>query len=432
MLRVIAGPGTILLLAAVCGICRGIPAFAAEKPFTLQDAVDYSLLHNGNWNALREETGIRDALKTKAGLFPNPLIELEGATGELSGSPYENRISVGIAQEFPIMGKREKRVRVAEREAEEFAFRVADSARILKGEVRTAFETVIWAGMKVDLAEQAVNLTRQLLEVTKQRLDAGDIPELDMNLARLESARSTEKKAEAVQLRYQARAKLLSLMGLPPDEEARFITPRETGPVTDNSATLKSQALSHRPDLRALAAEKSKVRAEISLARAEAVPDVTAGISYQREHTSVEVGGVTGKTRDNLIGLKISMPIPLFDRNQAAIREANARLAAAETRYTFARLGVEREVAAAQARHTSTETSLLIYRREIIPKLEENLKLVQEAYRLGEVGILSMIDELKKFYEVHDGYLSALHDRNMALIQLESATAVDLAGGNRE
>ncbi|HLO26866.1 MAG TPA: TolC family protein, partial [Geobacteraceae bacterium] len=67
--------------------------------------------------------------------------------------------------------------------------------------------------------------------------------------------------------------------------------------------------------------------------------------------------------------------------------------------------------------------------RDIIPQLEENLKLVQEAYRLGEVGILSVIEEQKKFFEVNDGYLSALYARNVALIKLESAVAVDLTGG---
>jgi cobalt-zinc-cadmium efflux system outer membrane protein len=419
-------------MAAVCGIFREMPASAAERLFTLQEAVDYSLLHNGDLNAFREETGIRAAAKTKAGLYPNPLFEMEGSTGELSGSPSENRISIGISQEFPTMGKREKRVQVAEKESEAYALRISDRARILKGEVRTAYEAVIWAGMKVDLAAQAVTLNHQLLEITKQRLDAGDIPELDVNLARVESARSEGKKVEAEQGLFQARAKLLAIMGLPPGEDARFIAPRVSSPPANSLAELKSKALKHRPDIKALAAEKSKADAEISLARAERIPDVTAGIAYQRENTSVEVGGVEGKTRDNLIGLKISIPIPLFDRNQAAIHEAQARQGAAECRYAFARLGVEREVDAVHERLKAADKSLLIYSRDIIPQLEENLKLVQEAYRLGEVGILALIEELKKFYEVNDGYLSALHDRNMALLQLESAVAVDLTGGNRE
>jgi cobalt-zinc-cadmium efflux system outer membrane protein len=72
---------------------------------------------------------------------------------------------------------------------------------------------------------------------------------------------------------------------------------------------------------------------------------------------------------------------------------------------------------------------LALYKADIIPQLEENLKLTQEAYRLGEVGILAVIQEQKKFFEVNDGYLTALHDRQSALVKLESAVATELTGG---
>ena len=133
-----------------------------------------------------------------------------------------------------------------------------------------------------------------------------------------------------------------------------------------------------------------------------------------------------GKNRDNLIGLKISIPIPLFDRNQAGIREAQARKGSAESRYAFARLTSEREVEAAFARLVTAERSVTIYARDIIPQLEENLKLVQEAYRLGEVGILTVIEEQKKFFEVNDAYLSAIYTRHTALVKLEAVVCADL------
>ena len=63
--------------------------------------------------------------------------------------------------------------------------------------------------------------------------------------------------------------------------------------------------------------------------------------------------------------------------------------------------------------------------------MTENLKLTQEAYRLGEVGILSAIEEQKKFFEVNDGYLTALHYRNLALAKLETAVAANFSGGGQ-
>jgi cobalt-zinc-cadmium efflux system outer membrane protein len=75
----------------------------------------------------------------------------------------------------------------------------------------------------------------------------------------------------------------------------------------------------------------------------------------------------------------------------------------------------------------STGNSLSIYEREIFPQLEENLQLTREAYRLGEVGFLSVMEEQRKFLEVNEGYLSALHEWNTEMARLAAR-----AGGEIE
>ena len=426
MVRKVSVRGAVFLFLTVCSLSGKTSAFAEEKNFTLQQAVEFAQQNNGELKALREEKGIREAGRIKAGLYPNPVLEMDGTTGELTGSPSENRISVGISQEFLTMGKRGKRLQIADKEIASFDRQIDNTGRLLVEEVKTIFYDLLLAGKRVDLAERYTALNNQLLEITKQRLEAGDIPELEVNLARVEVARSEGKKVEAERDLYPAKARLFALMGLPTNEEARFSGSLEGKPLAKNLGELKIWALAKRPDVRALEAEKAKGDAEIALAQAERIPNVTAGLGYQRENTSVEVGGVEGKNRDNLIGLKISIPIPLFDRNQAGIHEAQARKGSAENRYAFARLTAEREVDAAYARLTTAEKSLTIYSRDIIPQLEENLKLVQEAYRLGEVGILTVIEEQKKFFEVNDGYLLALYNHHTALVKLEAAVGTDL------
>lgn len=411
----------VFLFLAVCGLTGGTLASAEEKNFTLQQAVEFSLKNNGELKALREEKGVREAGKIKAGLYPNPVLDLDGTTGELSGSPSENRISIGISQEFLTMGKRGKRLQVADKEIESFGRQIDNSGRLLVEEVKTTFYDILLAGKRVELAERSIALNNQLLEVTKQRLEAGDIPELEVNLARVEVARSEGRKVEAERELYPAKARLLALMGLSSDAAASFSGSLEARAFAKTLGELKGLALANRPDIRALEAEKAKGDAEIVLAQAERIPNITAGLAYQRENTSIDVAGNDVKDRDNLIGLKLSVPIPLFDRNQAGIREARARKGSAENRYLFARKVVEREVEGAHARLTTAEKSLSIYAKAIIPQLEENLKLVQEAYRLGEVGILTVIEEQKKFFEVHDGYLTALYNRQTALVKLEAA-----------
>ena len=197
---------------------------------------------------------------------------------------------------------------------------------------------------------------------------------------------------------------------------------------------LKKQALENRYDLKVLKSETEKAEAEVLLARADRLPNVTVGAGYTREHTLTSLGGMEEKSTNNLLGLKISFPLPLFDRNQAGQQQASARRNSTESRYHFALQSIEREVEAAHARLISAQKAVALYRSGILPQLEENLKLVQEAYQLGEVGILAVIEEQKKFSDVNDSYLTALYNRNTAVAKLEAAVGVELKkddGGNK-
>jgi cobalt-zinc-cadmium efflux system outer membrane protein len=148
---------------------------------------------------------------------------------------------------------------------------------------------------------------------------------------------------------------------------------------------------------------------------------LTLGLGYTHERSVDATGTAEEKTRDNLLGVKISIPIPVFDRNQAGIREARAKRQGAESRLEFARRNAVREVEGDHARLAAAEKAVGLYATGILPQLEENLKLIQEAYQLGEVGILSVIEEQKKYIEVHEGYLTALAERQAALVRLEAS-----------
>lgn len=430
MKRTINTAGTVCLFLAACALANVSPVSAEERNFNAQQAVEFALQNNGELKALREEKGIREAGKIKAGLFPNPVLEMDGTTGELTGSRFENTVSVGISQEFLTAGKRGKRLKVAEKEIESFDSQVDNSARILREEVKTTFYDLLLVEKRVELAKRSIALNNQLFDVTKQRFEVGDIPELEVNLARVEVSRSQGRKVEAERELSPTKARLLALLGLASSESATFSGTLEVATFTKNLEDLKVLALKNRPDLKALEAEKAKGEAGVTLARAERIPNVTLGLGYQRENSAIDLSGEEVKSRDNLIGLKLSIPIPFFDRNQSGIMEAKARRASAENRYLYAQKVVEHDVESAYARLTTAEKSLAIYTKDIIPQLEENLKLVQEAYRLGEVGILTVIDEQKKFFEVNDGYLTALYNRQAALVKLESVVGGDLTMDN--
>ena len=414
-------------LGLSCAGGFGGMCLAAEKDFTIDQAAEFALQYNGDLRALREERGVREAGQIRAGLYPNPVLEMDGTSGQFSGSPNESRLGVAVSQEFLTAGKMRKRLDVADNDLKSFARQIGNAERVLRETIRIAFFDVLLAERRVELSDRVIGLSKQLLEITRQRFALGDIPEMEVSLAEVEVARSEEKRVDTERGFASARTRICSLMGLSGGEDAGF-RGALTGEVsfTKGLEEIKRAALLNRPDFLALEAERQKSAAEIALAEALRIPNVTGGVGYMQENKSYDFSGTETKSRDSLLGLKVSIPIPVFDRNQAGIKEARARQGSAERRYAFARQTIEREVEGAYRKLAASEKSLGLYRKNIIPQLEVNLKLVQTAYRLGELGILAVIEEQRKFFEVSDGYLNALYNRQTAFVRLEAAVAADL------
>jgi len=422
--------GALLLVSGIIGLILSSPLRAEVQSLSLPQIIENSLQNNGDLKSFREEKGIRDAGKARAGLLPNPTLDLEGGTGALTGSSAENNLAIGVSQEFLLAGKRDKRLNVAERELEAYRWQLADRERTLRDEVKAVFYDAMLAEQRLKLADRSIELNRQLLEVTKDRLAAGDIPELEMNLAKVELSRSEGARIEVERTLLQTRARLFTSMGLPAGEAPAITGALDNGfSLNKNLSDLKQLALGKRPDLKALEAEKGRGDADIILAESEGVPNLTAGLFYTHDRRTDATGTGEEKVRDNLISIRLSLPIPVFDKNQTGVQEARAKRSGTESRLTAATRNVERDVETAYTSVLNAEKVLSLYTTNIIPQLEENLKLTQEAYRLGEVGILSVIQEQKKFFEVSDGYLTALHARQLALVKLESAVATDINGG---
>ena len=428
----ICAQGVLLLVTGLVCMLWSVPVWAAKPALTLSGVIEYSLQHNGDLRSFREEKGIFDARKVKAGLLPNPTLEFEAGTGALTGNSAESTLSVGISQELLLAGKRSKRLAVAEHELDLYRYKLADRERLVCEEVSTVFYDVMLAEQRLALADRSIALNRDLLEVSKARLAAGDIPELEMNLVKVELARSEAWRIDVAKTLNQSQQKLATITGLPVGERNAISGTFYSATTSSKAlADLKQLALAQRPDIKVLEAERGRSQAGVRLARAESVPNLTVGLALLRDTRSMNISGQEGTDKTYTIGMKLSMPIPVFDHNQAGVQEAGALQSSAESRLLTAIRNAEREVETAYASCLSSEKILSLYKTDIIPQLQENLSLTEEAWRLGEVGILAVIQEQKKFFEVSENYLMALYNCQIALAKLDSAVATELNGGKQ-
>lgn len=397
-------------------------------PFTSSRVVAEALRNNGELLTLRDELGIAEAEASRAVLHPDPVVEFGLDTGELTGSSGEERYQAGISREFFSFGKKRLWTVAANRELDAARERVSNAERLLILDVKERFHGLLLAQKQVELAQMAVVLGQELVRIAEERFLAGDIAEIDVSLARVEERRAQERVVAAEGVVIALRAGLAQSLGLPPDVVLDVVdTPPGKKPVVA-TAVLAEQALRQRPDLKALMLEQERNSTAVELAQAELWPNVTVGIVYSREQSREGEGVLAERTSDNLLGLRLSLPITTPSRRETLLREATARLSGGGRRLAALHAAVVREVEVATAKLTAAESVLSLYQVDILPGVEENLKTVRDAYRLGEIGILNVIEEQRRHLEVNNDYVVILRDRNIAIAQLEAATAgIELA-----
>ena len=413
---------TFFLMGVGCFSLR-----AEAVPRSINDIVGFAQKYSTELSALDNEAKAKQSLAVQAGTPSNPTLELEGSTGTLTGSPDTGGASIGISQEFFLYGKLRLRRKALEREAEALVRKRDNAARLLKEEISTMLLDYLLSDQRYELAVDMVKLNRELAATAGERFKAGDIPELELNITKVELARAENRLFEVDRARLALRVNIASLTGLQ-DGDIVLSDKLSSALPSPQTQDLVKKSLSLRPDYLALCLEREKAETEYRLAKVEGLPNPTVGIFAQWQKNSVEVGGMSAINRDRILGLRLSVPIPMFDSNNGGRAAAQALLDAADYRRAALERTIKAEVEAAIAGLSSAERIVSLFDRGIIPQLTENLKLTQEAYRVGEVGILSVTDQQKKFLEVHETYLSALHSRRVAFIKLESVSATNLNG----
>jgi cobalt-zinc-cadmium efflux system outer membrane protein len=191
-------------------------------------------------------------------------------------------------------------------------------------------------------------------------------------------------------------------------------------------------ALENRADLRILTILEEQALAEAELARAEGKPDLTGSIRYTRsvsrfDQLGLSEGGAVVPLRDADNVLTFGLAIPLFTRQRA-----QGEVDAALSRATQARLKREhlqqtviQEVEAAYRRWSGTRRALEILQTGVVQQSEQNLLVIREAYRLGQLRVMDVLNEQRRLVETELSFVDAQAEAAQAFAELERAV-----GGN--
>lgn len=397
-----------------------------EDGLTIEKLVELGANRRADLQAARARLAIAEGRLQQARLRPNPTFEAEYGSPRILGGESEYDFSAGVSQTFELGGKRTKRAAVAELELQQIRAEVLALERRLAVKIRTSYTNALSAARQLDVLEKLIVASAEIVRVTEARLQEGDVAPLDVNLVKVEA---DGLKIKAIQARNDLETALLelkTLIGAGLDEAVKLAPQTERPPRLDlGLSELTEIALRERADLQAARLGEQIGAARVNLARAGAVPNVTGSVRFSKNKGIIDLpsrlGGGVINDAGNEITFGVSVDIPIFNRNQGEIASAAGEQTQAARSREFLETTIKRDVAVAYRKYRAAAETLTIYSVQIIPRSEENLRAVQQAYGFGEFSVFEVVNEQRRLIENITNYNQSLRDYYNALNELETA-----------
>jgi cobalt-zinc-cadmium efflux system outer membrane protein len=407
-----------------------LPIDATAKE-NLNGLIQASLELNPEIRAQEENLASAGGLQLQASLHPNPRLDVEVSTDFERPSIADRGFAVGYSHLFETGGKRKERIAVADRQIRISQFQLSESKRNLISRLCALFLQVLAVDREIDTHEKLLDVVAGLEAIVGERVRVGEDPAIALAQAKVERNRLA---AELGLLRSRRRALLTEMeevIGLPPGS-----APSVTGEITirEISASLEglvAHALESRPDLHAARSEQERIQAEVSLLKAESVPDVEGVVRYSYSRSAFDLYGLTSAGQpmpiqdcSHGISLGLNFELSVRDRNQGSIVAAAARSRSQKFRVSSMEASIRREVETAFERYRSTRVTLHSLEIGVLEQALGTLETLRTAYRFGELPFSEVLNEQRRLIDLENTYNGVIRDYVLAAVDLADASSV--------
>ena len=406
-----------LLLLTVLLSGAAAQAQSPQPPLTLRQALDIARTRNPNLLSGQQHVIATKANEITAGLRQNPNFTISGAEVNLPAdnpsNPYQY---VGnVNRLFERGQKRRWRLDIAHATTDVTQSQYKDSERQTALAVKQAFTQMLAAKAALAIADDNLQGYRKTVDLSKARLDAGDISATDFERIDLQLAEFESDYDNAKLNLLQSSDQLQLLLGIDKPADTFDITgtldpPTITAPLTQ----IEQEALQSRPDY--LAAEQSVRLADsnIKLADAEGTTDPTIGGEYERVGTY------------NSAGFQVSIPLRLFDRNQGEKQRPRYEAQSSRFAETAAHNQVVNDVDQAWAGYQTAMEMAKRYHGHYLQEATRVRDNLEYSYRHGGTTLLDYLDALRDYRQTNLDALNANTQVWLALHQLSFAAATEI------
>lgn len=401
----------VLAAAATATEPLSLPNAPSGELFTLRSALDRALQASPELSAYDEESKARAAETSQASRWANPelTIEVENVAGNGSYSGFDAaETTLQLSQELPLGHKRQLRRSVAEVEYDR-ARHDLTSARIdVQARIARHFLATLAAQEHLNLAEEQIALGTRTLTAVEEKIVAGKAPAVEKYRFQSTLAEARLDKEKATLSLATARQTLAGDLGLETPALGGVSGDLTILPPLPAYGEIEAQ-LDRNPESIRRQLESETRRRALALERANRFGDPTIGVGLRNFKES----------DDSALLFGLSLPLPLFDRNQGNVQAASSRLAAAQAQEANGRLESRAGLAESWQSLAASLAEAQALRAEILPSAQETYEAASYGYQAGKFGVLEVQEAQQTLIEVRERYLEVLTTAHLAAIELD-------------
>ena len=385
----------------------------ARAALTLPSAIDLAMASNAELAAARRELEAAEGpvVQGRAGRNPELSFLLEDTQRATRTTTLQ------INQPIEIGGKRAARISAAERGRDVAAAELAARRADLRATVVSAFYDVLLAQEQVQLAGESTQLARRAADAAGKRVQAGKISPVEETKARVAEATAQLEAAQATSELRLSRQRLAATWG---DALPRFDrVAADSVPTVVPTFDAVSARLASSPSLRRAQTEVQRRSALSELERAKRTPDLTVSLGLKRDEQLGRQQAVIG----------LSIPLPLFDRNQGNLLEALRREDKSRDELAAADIQLKSAVAQAWGRLDTADVQARTLRDQVLPGAQSAYDAATKGFELGKFNFIDVLDAQRTLFQAKAQYLRARGEAHRAAADIDRLLGdVDIAG----
>jgi cobalt-zinc-cadmium efflux system outer membrane protein len=334
--------------------------------------------------------------------------------GTLAGSG--TAWSVSVTQTFEWPGRLALRKAIANSQVDLAELGLTRFQNALTGRARTLAYTLHAANAKANAVREVADRFAALKETFLARDPAGMTPLLETRVIEAGELALQRRATEAELAVQAALIEINQLRGAPVDAPLRIATPVLKLNEAPAIAALMEAARANNFDYRMRRLEVEQQGFEIRLARNERYPAISVSPFYSQERAG---------DRESVVGIGLSVPLPVTQRTRSAVDVAEARRRQAEVAVIVAQRELEREVLTAAQAFSTKLAETRRWAPESVTKFQEAAALSDRHYRLGAVPISTYVELQNSYLDAVEALLDTQREALEAGLKLQQLTGLN-------